>query len=185
MLFKLRGVTLKPENLFCAGVHGRPLLGSDLQLKLPMQAGKGYSLTLRNPRQLPAICAIFVEARVAVTPMGNMLRMGGTMEITGINNEINWRRVYGIIDSVCKYYPEFLATDFDKITPWSGLRPCSPDGLPYIGRTAAFRNLSIATGHSMMGLSLGPITGKLIAQIIEGEKPAFDLSLVSPDRYSC
>ena len=71
-----------------------------------------------------------------------------------------------------------------SIRPWSGLRPCSPDGLPYLGRTRAYENLCLATGHAMMGLSLGPITGQFIASILSGEKPALDLELLDPDRYA-
>lgn len=154
-----------------------------LELRIPMQAGKGYSLTLLKPRQLPQICSICTEARVAVTPMDGALRVGGTMEIAGLNEDTNPVRVRGIIDSFCRYFPDFRTQDFDGIQPWRGLRPCSPDGLPYIGRTARFDNLSLATGHGMMGLSLGPVTGKLIAEILSGEKPKTDISMVSPDRY--
>ena len=93
-------------------------------------------------------------------------------------------RVRGIIKSALKYFPAFKESDFEGVPPWRGLRPCSPDGLPYIGRTTKFANLSIATGHAMMGLSLGPITGRLMAQVLSGEPPQFDLSLLSPDRYA-
>ena len=154
-----------------------------LGLRIPLQAGKGYSLTLPKPRQLPQLCSICTEARVAVTPMASTLRVGGTMEIAGLNEDINPVRVRGIIDSFCRYFPDFTPADFEGIQPWRGLRPCSPDGMPYIGRTAKFTNLSLATGHGMMGLSLGPVTGKLIAEILSGEKPKTDIAMLSPDRY--
>jgi len=153
-------------------------------LNIPLQAGKGYSLTLPKPRQLPQICSICTEARVAVTPMDGALRVGGTMEIAGLNEDINPVRVRGIIDSFCRYFPDFTPADFNGLQPWRGLRPCSPDGLPYLGRTTQFANLSLATGHGMMGLSLGPVTGKLIAEILSGDKPHTDIALLSPDRYS-
>ena len=171
------------EFVLCGGSWS-PILTHDLGLKLPMQAGKGYSLTLTKPRELPQICSIFSEARVAVTPMGGTLRFGGTMEIAGLNEDINPVRVQGIIKSVAKYYPKFTPEDFAGIQPWRGLRPCSPDGLPYLGRTAKFSNLSIATGHAMMGLSLGPITGKLMAEILSGEKPSIAIDALNPDRYA-
>ena len=120
---------------------------------------------------------------MAVTPMGSTLRIGGTMEIAGLNEDINPVRVRGIIKAVPKYYPDFKIEDFDGIQPWRGLRPCSPDGLPYLGRTRRYRNLIVATGHAMMGLSLGPITGQLVSQILGAEKTEIDLSLLSPDRY--
>jgi D-amino-acid dehydrogenase len=160
-----------------------PSLAHQLGLKLPMQAGKGYSLTLPKPRELPQICSILTEARVAVTPMGSALRFGGTMEIAGLNEDINPIRVQGIIKAASRYYPKFTPDDFAGIQPWRGLRPCSPDGLPYLGRTAKLANLSIATGHAMMGLSLGPITGKLMAEIVSGEKPSIAIDALNPDRY--
>ena len=172
------------DEFVLAGGSWSPLLARELDLRLPMQAGKGYSLTLAQPRQLPQLCSIFTEARVAVTPMGDTLRFGGTMEIAGLNEDINPVRVQGIIKSVPKYFPEFAVEDFTQVKPWCGLRPCSPDGLPYLGRTAKYSNLTIATGHAMMGLSLGPISGKLVSEIVSGEKPSFDLTLLNPNRYA-
>ena len=171
------------EFVLCGGSWS-PELAGKLNLNIPIQAGKGYSLTLPKPRQSPSICSILTEARVAVTPMGGSLRVGGTMEISGMNEDINPVRVQGIIRSFCRYYPEFQPADFDGIEPWRGLRPCSPDGLPYVGRTRKFANLSLATGHAMMGLSLGPVTGQLIADILSGEKPRHEIGLLSPDRFS-
>ncbi len=177
-----RGEHAADEFVLCGGVWSQNLT-RELGLRLPLQAGKGYSLTLPRPRQLPQICAIFSEARVAVTPMAGALRFGGTMEMAGLNEDINPLRVRGIINAVPKYYPDFRPEDFDGLAPWRGLRPCSPDGLPFIGRTAKFANLSIAAGHAMMGMSLGPVTGRLLAEILSGEKPAWDISRLSPDRY--
>jgi D-amino-acid dehydrogenase len=178
-----RGEFAADEYVVCGGSWS-PILAQDLRLCLPLQAGKGYSLTLQQPRRLPQICSIFSEARLAVTPMGRALRFGGTMEIAGLNEDINPVRVQGIIKSVPKYYPEFTPEDFVGVQPWRGLRPCSPDGLPYVGRTARYANLSIATGHAMMGLSLGPITGRLMAQILSKETPSIDIGLLNPDRYA-
>ncbi len=178
------GAELSFDELVLSGGSWSPLIARRLGLKIPMQAGKGYSLTLPQPCQLPGLCSIFTEARVAVTPMGSALRVGGTMEIAGLNEDINPVRVQGIIKSVPRYFPKFRVEDFAGIQPWRGLRPCSPDGLPYLGRTARFSNLAIATGHAMMGLSLGPITGRLMSQILSGEKPSIDLQLLNPDRYA-
>lgn len=170
------------EFVLCGGSWS-PLLARKLGLRIPMQAGKGYTLTIEKPRRLPQICSILTEARVAVTPMGAALRVGGTMEMAGMNEDVNPVRVRGIVESFCRYYPEFRHEDFDGIQAWRGLRPCSPDGLPYIGRTKKFENLSLATGHAMMGLSLGPATGKLMAEILSDEKPAVDMVMLSPDRF--
>ena len=171
------------NEIVLAGGAWSPVIARELRLDIPIQAGKGYSLTLAKPRQLPQICAIFTEARMAITPLAGKLRFGGTMEIAGLNEDINLRRVQGIIKSVPNYYPAFSSQDFDGITPWCGLRPCSPDGLPYLGRTKKFANLTVAAGHAMMGLSLGPITGRLVAEFLSDEKPSFDLRLLNPDRY--
>jgi D-amino-acid dehydrogenase len=171
------------DEFVLAGGSWSPGLARELGLKLPLQAGKGYSLTLPLPRQLPQLCFILVEARVAVTPMDGALRIGGTMEIAGLNETINPRRVRGIIKAALRYLPEFQPEDFQGIKPWCGLRPVSPDGLPYLGRTARLANLCVATGHGMMGLSLGPITGQLLADLISGERPAWNLDLLSPDRH--
>jgi len=171
------------EYVICGGSWS-PGLVRDLGLRIPIQAGKGYSLTLPQPRQLPQICAIFTEARMAVTPMGGALRFGGTMEISGLSETIDARRVRGIINAVAGYYPDFTPADFEGIIPWRGLRPCSPDGLPYLGRTARYANLTVATGHAMMGMSLAPITGQLVASILAGDHLSPDLALLSPDRFS-
>jgi D-amino-acid dehydrogenase len=149
-----------------------------------MQGGKGYSLTLANPPALPKICSILTEARVAVTPMDGRLRFGGTMEMSGLNHDIRPKRVEGIIRSACAYFPQFSPADFESVKPWCGLRPCSPDGLPYLGRTRRYSNMSVAAGHAMMGLSLAPISGKMIAAIIDNARPDLDISLLDPERYA-
>jgi len=171
------------EFILCAGVWTSGI-GRELGLRLPMQAGKGYSLTLTNPTRSPKACALLTEARVAVSPMNGKLRFGGTMELAGIDETINPIRVRGIIDAVKRYYPEFTDQDFAGIEPWRGLRPCTPDGLPYVGRTARAENLVVAAGHAMMGVSLAPITAKLAADAIEGAPAARDLALLSPDRFN-
>jgi D-amino-acid dehydrogenase len=161
-----------------------PLLAREIGLNLPMQAGKGYSLTLPNPPELPTICSILTEARVAVTPMGSALRIGGTMEMAGLNQDINPVRVAGIMKAATRYFPAFAESDFAGVQPWSGLRPVSPDGMPYMGRTAGCENLVVATGHAMMGLSLGPISGKLVAETLAGQKTSINIQALSPDRYA-
>jgi D-amino-acid dehydrogenase len=171
------------EFVLCGGSWSADLV-SDLRIRVPMQAGKGYSLTLQNPRFTPRTCAILAEAHVAVTPMNGTLRFGGTMELAGLNEEINHRRIGGIVRAACDYYPQYSPNDFAQIPPWCGLRPCSPDGLPYLGRTVFYDNLVIATGHAMLGLSLGPISGKIVANILAEEPTGFDLRILSPDRYA-
>lgn len=158
-------------------------LARRLGISMPLQPGKGYSVTLHDARALPERAAILTEARVAVSAMSGALRFGGTMELSGFDESINDKRVRSIIDAVCRYYPELSAADFAGVQPWYGFRPCSPDGVPYIGRTMQCPNVVLATGHAMMGVSLAPITGKLVSQLIAGEPPTIDISLLSPDRF--
>ena len=171
------------EVVLCGGVWSAEL-ARELDLNLPMQAGKGYTLTLANPKQLPELCSICTEARLAVTPMDGSLRVGGTMEMAGTDESITQRRVRGITRAFPQYFPEFDENDFAEVKPWSGLRPVSPDGMPYVGRTERWKNLTIATGHAMMGLSLAPATGRIVADTLCGEKPPVALDLLSPDRFS-
>lgn len=105
------------------------------------------------------------------------------MEITGVDHSISMKRVQGIVNSIPNYYPDMRAALPDKKNVWHGLRPCSPDGLPYIGRSSNIKNLTIATGHSMMGLSQGPGTGKLVSEIINGENTSIGLRAFAPERF--
>ena len=189
------------EVVLCGGVWSSPL-ARQLGLRLPMQAGKGFSVMAEAPAELPSICALLSEARVAVTPIGNSLRVGGTMEVVGIDPSISPLRIRGIVESIPKYYPNIKSGDFelpaDQPTgpidaktpgpqyrsPWVGLRPCSPDGMPYIGRTARYDNLVVATGHAMMGISLAPATGEIVADLVDQAESQSSLPpQLSPDRY--
>jgi len=172
------------ETFVLAAGAWSPAAAATLGLRLPMQAGKGYSMRLERPVQRPRYCSLLMEARVAVTPMGSALTVGGTMEITGNDLSVNPARVRGIRKAFVRYYPAFKEADFEAVPVWSGLRPCPPDGMPYLGRTRAKRNLVVATGHSMMGLSLGPVTGEIVAQLVCGEPVSVALREVDPDRHA-
>lgn len=171
------------EFVLSAGVWSDKM-SRDLDLRIPMQAGKGYSVTNPHPVELPQICSILTEARVAVTPMDGKLRVGGTMEISGIHERVRPRRVQGILEALPKYYPKFTPEQFAGIAPWQGLRPCSPDGMPYLGRTNAATNLIVATGHAMMGVSLAPETGEIAARLVDHEPAGHDIAPLSPDRFA-
>lgn len=160
-----------------------PQLAKTLDLKIPLMPGKGYTFTHDHPEKKLNVPAILCEARVAITPMNGHMRYGGTMEVGAPNNKINLKRVEGIVESISKYFPGFnLAVPAEKDI-WYGFRPCSPDGLPYIGRSSKIENLFIGGGHSMMGLSLGPATGKIIADLANGKKPGVEISAFNPERY--
>uniref|UniRef100_UPI0040471EBC NAD(P)/FAD-dependent oxidoreductase n=1 Tax=Roseivirga sp. TaxID=1964215 RepID=UPI0040471EBC len=161
-----------------------PILAKKLGVSIPLQAGKGYSFMIKDPVVKPNLPSILVEARVATTPMLDGLRFAGTMEIAGTQLDINPIRVRGIVNSISKYLPQFKDQDFSQIKPWAGLRPCTPDGLPYIGRTSKYSNLVIGTGHAMLGFTLGPVTGQLLSQEILNEKADFASPLLAVDRYA-
>lgn len=154
-----------------------------LGIKLLLQDGKGYSITLENPITKPKIPTILSEAKVAITPMGNQLRVGGTLELSGLSSKINTNRVQGIIESVSEYYKNLNITLTHKSPIWKGYRPCTPDGMPYIGQHPSIKNLTLATGHGMMGLSLGAATGKLVSELLTDQQPFMDISLFAPERF--
>lgn len=173
----------KGDSYLIATGSWSPAMGKLAGLKIPLMPGKGYSFMVPNPEKKMTIPSILCEARVAVTPMNGSIRFGGTMEIGKINRKINMNRVQGIVESIPKYLPDFKMPLPAEKDVWFGFRPCSPDGLPYIGMSKKYNNLAIATGHAMIGLALGPATGKLIAESINGKKTSMDISLFAPERY--
>jgi len=186
---RIAGVSTTSGDLYAdeyvlAGGSWSPSMVAGLGVRLPMQPGKGYSLTIPQPRFQLTKPLILTERRVAVTPMGEQLRFGGTMEISGHNDTVRPERVEQIIAGAQAFFPEMTAADFAGIKPWFGYRPVSPDGLPYIGRMGRYANLSTASGHAMLGLTLAPISGLLISEVLSGRKPSVDLSLLNPNRYA-
>lgn len=177
-----RGEFTADEYVLAAGSWSPEVAGA-LRVRLPMQPGKGYSVTLPHPKRRPGTPMTLAEARVAVTPMGDALRFAGTMELAGLDRSINRKRVDAILQAVPRYFPDLAADDLRNLPAWSGLRPCSPDGLPYLGRLQPYSNLSVATGHAMMGMSLGPITGRLMAEILSGSPPSLPIDALIPNRY--
>lgn len=172
------------DEVVVAGGSWSPDLAKRLGLSLPLQGGKGYSFMLNNLTNTVRVPAIMLEARATATPMGNGLRFAGTLEVAGTDQSVNMNRVRGIVQGIGQYYPD-LPVELPKVeTVWKGLRPCSPDGLPYIGRVDRFENLVLATGHGMMGLSLGPATGKLVTEIIAAQPLSMDISPFQPGRFS-
>lgn len=170
------------EVVVATGSFTPPLL-KKLKINLLMEAGKGYSVDWHDPVAMPDKSYILVEARVAITPLKDKIRFAGTMELGGINEKINPNRVAGFLKSIEPYFPQFAYERTQYLKPWAGLRPCSPDGLPFIGRNGKFSNLTIATGHAMLGFTLGPATGKVVAEIIEGKNTSIDISKLAIDRF--
>ncbi len=161
-----------------------PSLAKLAGLSIPVMPGKGYSFMEPNDVHTISHPALLIEARVAVTPMNREVRFGGTMELAAINNTVNMKRVEGIVNSIPRYYPGLDIKLPEKERVWYGFRPCSPDGLPYLGYSKKLKNLIVAGGHGMMGISLGPATGKIVAELANGEPLSTDVSQYIPDRYS-
>lgn len=181
------------DAVVVAGGAWSALLAQQLGLRLPLQGGKGYSFMLPGAVGVPMdslganairVPAIMLEARATATPVGTGLRFAGTLEVAGTDLSVNMNRVRGIAQSISQYYPDFKVDVPPVDTVWSGLRPCSPDGLPYIGRVPQAENVVVATGHGMMGLSLGPATGLLVAETIAGTTPSVSLEPFSPGRFA-
>jgi D-amino-acid dehydrogenase len=155
-----------------------------VDVKLPMAAGRGYSITYEDAPYKLNHPAILMEGRVAITPMdGNKIRFGGTMEITSLNAPPDMNRVKGILRSVKNFLPEYDIPLPPKEQVWFGYRPCSADGLPYIGRLKRIDNCILATGHSMLGLSLGAGTGKLVSELANEQVLSMDISPFAPERF--
>ncbi|WP_430928422.1 NAD(P)/FAD-dependent oxidoreductase [Polaribacter marinivivus] len=152
-------------------------------IKIPIQAGKGYSINVKKETNIK-IPAILMEAKVAVTPMDGFTRFAGTMEIGGINHKMNNTRVQAIANAAEKYYSNLKIESKEKEAARCGLRPLSPDGLPYIGKSTKCKNVTFATGHAMMGWSLGPATGKLVSEIISDKPYSLNIYPFAVDRFS-
>jgi len=177
-----KNATFELDELVLATGSWTSSLVKSLGLNIPVQGGKGYSMDVYRSTGI-TIPAILVEAKVAVTPMDGFVRFAGTMEFSGNNSTIRSNRVEAIANSVKSYYRNVELTGEEKEAAHSGLRPVSPDGLPYIGKSSEYENLTIATGHSMMGWSLGPITGKLVSQLIAKKNPSINLDPFKPERF--
>jgi D-amino-acid dehydrogenase len=159
-------------------------LAEKLAINIPLVGGRGYSITLEDSPYMTNHPAVLVEGRIALTPMdGNKMRFGGTMEITSTNTPPKINRVKGIIESVKRYFPEFDIPMPSIEDVWFGYRPCSADGLPYLGRTRKISNLIMATGHAMVGMSLGAATGKIVTEIIQEQQPSIDIAIYNPERF--
>jgi len=172
------------NEIVLAGGSWSPTIMRDLKLRLYVEPAKGYSISYKRPMNFPEMPLILVEAKVAVTPMDDVLRFAGTLELAGWDLAINLRRVGAILKSIPLYLPEFDPRSLDLIEIWRGLRPCTPDGLPHIGRPNNLDNLIVATGHAMKGISLAPVTGKLVAQLAAGERPDISLSALKIERFN-
>ena len=171
------------DELVVAAGSWLPDVLKKMGVKLLLQPGKGYSYTYDNVEKNIRYPAILIEGRCAMTPWGGQLRIGGTMEVSGINERILPKRMQGVYESVKSFYPD-LQIEFPQTNKiWHGLRPVTPDGLPYIGRPQNVENVVIAGGHAMIGVSLAPATGKLVTEIISEENTSVDINAFRIKRF--
>lgn len=180
---KTQDAVFEADEFVLASGSWTSKLASSLGLNVPIQGGKGYSMDVNRPTGI-TLPTILVDARMAVTPMDGFTRFAGTMEFSGNNDTVQKERVEALAKAVKAHYRDVEILPDEQNNATSGLRPVSPDGLPYIGKTSKYHNLTIAAGHAMMGWSLGPITGKMVAQEIAGAKTSVDLKPLSPDRFN-
>lgn len=175
---------VKGDLVVMTGGTWLPELAKLAGLTIPVMPGKGYSFMEPNDVHKIIHPSLLIEARVAVTPMNGQVRFGGTMEIAPVNDKVNMNRVEGIVNSIPEYYSD-LRTELPKVKDiWYGFRPCSPDGLPYLGYSKKLKNLIVAGGHGMMGVSLGPATGKIVAELADRSNTSVDISIYDPQRYN-
>ena len=171
---------IQPGTVVLAAGAWTPRLASDLGLFVPVQGGKGYHVDLERSGDDPESPVFLREAHVVLTPLPDRLRLAGSLELSGQDMSVDRIRVGAILaaaDRVLRLGRRRV------LTIWRGLRPCAPDGLPILGRPAGIDNVVLATGHAMMGLTLAPVTGRLVAQIVANEAAEFDISALSPDRF--
>lgn len=173
--------TYKADEYILSAGAWTGLVAKKLGMNLLLQAGKGYRINVERNTGI-SYPAILAEAKAAVTPMNGFTRFAGTMEIAGLNQDLNMVRIDAIAKAVSSYYPEVEINKEEKQDASLGLRPLSPDGVPYIGRSSKCKNLTIATGHAMMGWSMATGTGKLVSEIISESRLSLDLAPFSPDR---
>ncbi|MBF0286677.1 MAG: FAD-dependent oxidoreductase [SAR324 cluster bacterium] len=172
------------DQVILASGSWSPGIVKSIPLKIPIQPAKGYSVTIKPAKKIMSTPLLLREAKVAITPLGERLRFAGTLELAGMDSSINQQRVQAILHAVPGYLPEFASENLAHAKIWAGLRPCTPDGLPYLGRAENISNLIVAAGHAMVGISLAPVTGLLVAQIFLNKKPAIDLHPLRVGRFS-
>jgi len=178
------GEAMESESVVLAGgAYCGPLVRK-LGIRLPLQAAKGYHRDCEPGTGRPALLShacLLGENMVFCTPMEGFVRFAGTLEFSGVNHEIRRPR----LEQIAKASGRYLTTMGDAVvrSEWCGLRPCLPDGLPAVGPVSRYPGLFLATGHAMMGLTLGPVTGKLIAEFVLDGAPGEHIAALAPERF--
>ena len=175
------GETIPCEKVVIAAGAWTPWLRNSLGCRVPIQPGKGYSITSARPVICPRIPMIFEEHRVAVTPFRSGYRIGSTMEFAGYDASMNRNRLRLLTDGASPYLREPIAEPLEE--EWWGWRPMTPDSLPMIGRSPKWGNVWLAAGHNMLGLSLATGTGRLIAEMLSDRTPHVDPTPFAVTRF--
>jgi D-amino-acid dehydrogenase len=171
-----------PANLVVVATGAwTPLLNRELGCRIPIQPGKGYSVTTARPAVCPTYPMIFEEHRVAVTPFRTGFRVGSTMEFAGYDATLNRSRLRLLTDAAALYLRGLPTGPPEE--EWWGWRPMTPDGLPVIDRSPALSNVIVAAGHNMLGLSMAPATGKLVAELAAGGPTHLDPAPYAVSRF--
>lgn len=167
--------------VLAAGAHtGR--LAASAGVTLHIQAGKGYSLTIPHPTLKLRHPIYMVGRKIGAVSYDDALRVGGTMELSGVNEHLNRRRISGLKRGAAAYLRR--APAWERAAEWVGMRPITPDGLPFIGRLPGLENAWIATGHAMVGVTLTPSTAVLLADLVEGGDGWTDHRPFDPGRFA-
>lgn len=176
-----RGAFAAGQMVLAAGAW-TPFLTRGLGLRLPIEPAKGYSVDVDRPTHFPEMPLYLGDAHVVLTPLGDALRLGSTLELSGWDMRVRPKRVAHLREGGRRAIG--VPADGPVRQLWRGPRPVTPDGLPVIGRVPGRDRVILATGHCMLGLSLGPVTGRLVAELAGGKDPSIDLTPLSPARWS-
>ena len=176
-----RGIFTAEQVILATGAWSHSI-GQQLGLRIPVMGGKGYSIIVDHVEPKPIHPLMIVEKKIAITPRTSSTRIAGTLELVDEDESITLRRVNGILRGAQEVLNLGEAVKYQEV--WRGLRPCSPDGVPIIGRPKNFDNLLIATGHQMLGLQSAPASGRLAADLLTGTTPCFDPYPFRPTRFS-
>ena len=177
-----RGAIDVDAVVVAAGAFSGPL-AEQLGARVPLDTERGYHVTLKSPSVMPRVPLLEAEGKWFATPMTAGLRLAGTVELAGLNAAPDWRRADALVTQVPSLLPQLSHRAIRDGDRWMGRRPSLPDSRPVIGRSPRFVNAVLAFGHAHVGLTSAAMTGRLVAQLLTGERPSIDLNPFAPDRF--